>query len=137
MTVERRNTMKKILLFGFQPFTDERILYHLKEALEDADTKILQIKKEDYLRPLGEVAEMLPKHLIPGQTVQKYTGEEMPVKIILFAGFSREELEAALQLCKACGIGREDLKAVLTPYNLTWDAVTLCEELRKEHQQMK
>ncbi|MBQ7370380.1 MAG: DUF3783 domain-containing protein, partial [Blautia sp.] len=34
------------------------------------------------------------------------------------------------------GITREDLKAVLTPYNVAWTAISLCQELVIEHAQM-
>ena len=129
--------MKKIVLFGFHSFTDEMTIYHLKETFNRPDIKILQIKKEDYLQPLGILAEMLPGHLLQEKKEQAYHGEELPVRILLFAGFSQEELEQALENCKTCGIRREDLKAVLTPYNITWNVVALCGELQKEHRQME
>ena len=43
---------------------------------------------------------------------------------------------AAVPALRQAGIGRDCLKAVLTPHNRTWTAVKLYQELLREHQAM-
>lgn len=129
--------MKKILIFGFHGLADDMTVYRLKEAFEKTGVEIVPVKKEDYLLSLGRLADMMPEKRMPDKKEQVYQGAELPVRMLLFAGFLQEELEQALEVCRQSGTTREDLKAVLTPFNYTWNAISLCEELRKEHQQMR
>ena len=53
-------------------------------------------------------------------------------EILVFCGFSSDDLDAFLQGYKMTGIPRVELKAVLTQYNADWTPMNLCEELKKE-----
>ena len=50
--------------------------------------------------------------------------------------YVEESTDESLAICRECGIGRDDLKAVLTPDNALWDAEALCGELAEEHKRM-
>lgn len=53
-------------------------------------------------------------------------------EMLVFCGFSSDDLDAFLQGYKMTGIPRVELKAVLTQYNADWTPMKLCEELKKE-----
>ena len=136
---------KKILLFGFGGFAGSQTAESLRKRMEEMNIVSRMIAKKDYLVPLGILASLTgtgrtvrgAKDQIPDQGLpREYTGEEFPVRILLFVGFGSEELDAALAACRECGIGRNDLKAVLTPDNALWNAVTLCRELTEEHRRL-
>ena len=47
-----------------------------------------------------------------------------------------DQVDCLLPALSQAGIGRDCLKAVLTPHNRTWTAVKLYQELLREHQAM-
>ena len=58
--------------------------------------------------------------------------ESFTDEMLVFCGFSSDDLDAFLQGYKMTGIPRVELKAVLTQYNADWTPMKLCEELKKE-----
>ena len=53
-------------------------------------------------------------------------------ELMVFCGFSSEDLDRFIQGYKVTGVPRVELKAVLTQYNADWTPVKLFEELTKE-----
>ena len=47
-----------------------------------------------------------------------------------------EELDQALAALRRCGAGPFPYKAILTPTNCEWNALTCFNEVKKEHEQM-
>lgn len=131
--------MKKILLFGFHDFLSGMTVHNLSENGKAYGIEVQNVAKEEYLCPLGILAKAAAG--TPGadghQKYEKYEGEELKVRMLLFAGISEKELDQVMELCRQSGITPDDLKAVLTPYNALWNAVSLCKELIAEHAQMK
>ena len=64
-------------------------------------------------------------------------GRKLPARMLLFAAFTDQELYSVLDLCPACGITRDDLKAAMTPANSRWDAFRLCENIQEEHRRLR
>lgn len=62
-------------------------------------------------------------------------GYEMP-EVIIFSGISSSELDTFLEEYKKANITSTALKAVLTPYNITWTLYELITELQRERIQM-
>lgn len=58
-------------------------------------------------------------------------------EIIIFYGFSGNELDEVLNEYKKDKIEPIPLKAVVTPYNIYWSLYTLVEELKKEKREME
>ena len=136
---------KKILLCGFGDFVGNMLSDSLKGRMEEMGVTVCKIEKKEYLVPVGLLSSaagtgrsaLETAARIPGfGAVRAYQGKELPVRILLFVGFDSEELDKALAVCRECGIGRNDLKAVLTPDNALWDVLTLCRELSDEHRMM-
>ena len=137
---------KKILLFGFDDFAGRALASILNTQLREKGITICPIEKKRYTVPLGFLAsqaggEKTAENFfteIPGMLpAAPYNGSALPVRILLFSGFTSEELDRALAMCRSCGIGRDDLKAVLTPHNALWNVISLSQELIIEHEQMK
>ena len=136
---------KKVLLFGFGKFADGVVAAGLQRRMEEMGISVARINKNDYKVPLGILVSLAGTGLPVRETaaripdileVREYEDEELPVRILLFAGFNSEDLDEVLVVCRECGIGRNDLKAVLTPDNALWDVPTLCRELTEEHRMM-
>ncbi|MBQ7534374.1 MAG: DUF3783 domain-containing protein [Stomatobaculum sp.] len=58
-------------------------------------------------------------------------------ELILFQGLADQEVHQFLDAYRAAGIPAVDLKAVVTPYNLTWTLYELAEHLKEEHKSMQ
>lgn len=58
-------------------------------------------------------------------------GFSMP-ELMIFAGLDEERLDGFLDAYKKAGIAPVSLKAVITPYNLTWSVYRLVSELMRE-----
>ena len=57
-------------------------------------------------------------------------------EIMLFQGLADKEVHRFLEMYRAEGIPTVDLKAVVTPWNLTWTLYELAEHLKEEHRSM-
>ena len=57
-------------------------------------------------------------------------------ELLLFQGLPAKELYRFLEDLKAAGIPKVDLKAAVTPYNLSWTLYELAENLKGEHAAM-
>ena len=55
---------------------------------------------------------------------------------MLFQGLADKEVHRFLEMYRAEGIPTVDLKAVVTPWNLTWTLYELAEHLKEEHRSM-
>ena len=58
-------------------------------------------------------------------------------ELLLFQGLTDREVHQFLDAYRAEGIPRVDLKAMVTPYNITWTLYELAEHLKEEHESMR
>ena len=58
-------------------------------------------------------------------------------EMMLFCGFTGEDIYAFLAQYKAAGIAPVALKASLTPHNVQWNSLEIHAELCKEHEALK
>jgi hypothetical protein len=86
----------------------------------------------DTLQPLGAVAQLpgYPRHPVP--PFAPSLTEEMAV----FSGFRQAEIFSLLEALRRAGVQVPRLKAMLTPSNAAWDALTLQRELMEEAKRM-
>lgn len=119
-----------ILLFHF---SDKDRRNKLTRALLPLRMKVREVKREDYLQPLGYLAGN--KEILPNEEV--YTGEEPEEEMLLMAGLSSQRVDMVLKAIRKSGIGMIPYKAVLTPSNQNWNALKLLEELKAEHEKMQ
>lgn len=62
-----------------------------------------------------------------------YTAMGFPVEMMIFCGFSRDDLDLFLKSYKETGLESVPLKAMITPHNINWSAARLFGELMEEH----
>lgn len=61
----------------------------------------------------------------------------LSMEMMVFSGIPSGELDAFLASYHEAGIPMIPLKAILTPYNIFWNATQLYQELQKEHSQLQ
>lgn len=125
--------MKKILMFGFSDEEGQKICAALQGAVLLMGMEVICVEQRDYLQPLGVLAGVQEEKL----PAPPYPGKELPARFVLLAGMERADLDEVLPLLSRAGVGREDLKAMLTETNAKWTAVGLCRELMAEHAYMR
>lgn len=120
---------KKILLFHISEKKTEEISALCREL----QIETVQIEKSRYYDFLGTLAG------IPGlkRPAPVYRGEELSGEMLVFFGLDSEDLDIFLAEYRKRGIERIDLKAVMTPHNMTWNPLKLYEELSAEHTALK
>jgi len=92
------------------------------------------------LRPVDRAAFGLPIGAMLGMPAARLTanpaddGFEEPM--LVMCGLEPPKFDEFLRSLRASGIPRIDLKAVVTPTNITWSARRLRDELRQEHDRL-
>ena len=86
----------------------------------------VEVRPEDFLQPLGALCGLCPR--LPGLNApqEPFTGE-----MAVMANMSRQQADRFLSSLKQAKISLP-LKAVVTPTNVRWDALTLHRELSRE-----
>ena len=72
---------------------------------------------------------------INGGTDSKVPPLFLMPEVILFSGFNEGALKGFLAAYRQAGIEKVALKAVITPYNITWTLYDLIEHLKEESAQ--
>lgn len=91
------------------------------------------VGQEDYHQPLGALLGVEGVEQKPAKDDNEPMAEEM----LLLHGFGADKLQKFLTALQRVGVGRIDLKAMLTENNRTWSGLDLYEELCKEREAFK
>lgn len=120
---------KKILLFHIS----DKKMKEISVLCQDLQLEAVQVERSRYYEFLGTLAG------IPGlkESAPVYRGKELSDEMLVFFGLNSEELDIFLSEYRKRGIEKIDLKAVMTPHNMTWNPLKLYEELRAEHAAMR
>ena len=94
--------------------------------------KIKKAEKADYLQPIGSFCGLMEKNNAPS-----FTGETFTDEMLVMKDFNNELLDRFLFEFRKKQIERVNLKAIVTPQNISWNSLELHEELVKEHESMK
>ena len=94
--------------------------------------KIKKAEKADYLQPIGSFFGLMEKNNAPS-----FTGETFTDEMLVMKDFNNEVLDRFLFEFRKKQIERVNLKAIVTPQNISWNSLELHEELVKEHESMK
>ena len=92
--------------------------------------KIKEVMPEQYLEPVGYLAGI--EGIQPNGQV--YEGTGFDGEMLVLKGFDQGTLDRFLREFPRNKIERVDLKAVLTPKNVSWSSLELYEEIKKEHE---
>lgn len=116
----------KLLLFGFESLLQ---ILALEAAVKPLGAELVPVARTDYNKTLAVLAGL---DTAPGP-VQPYAGGTLGGRMLVLCGLD-EQLDALLPALAKAGAGPDCLKAVLTPHNRSWNAVTLYAELLRERQ---
>lgn len=119
----------RVLLFGFDELPS---ILAVGAALEPFGVEVVPVARGDYRKPLAVLAG-LDDGVGP---VGPYLGGPPGGRMAVFCGLDAQ-VPALLPVMAQAGAGPECLKAVLTPHNRKWDAVTLFAQLRRERQALE
>ena len=119
---------RKLLLFGFEELPT---ILAAAAAAGPFGAEVVPVARQDYNKPLAVLAGLDDD---PG-TVLPFNGGPLGGLMVVLCGLE-DQVDCLLPALSQAGIGRDCLKAVLTPHNRTWTAVKLYQELLREHQAM-
>ncbi len=120
--------MADILTFGLKK---EKYLAVCAVA-KKIGANVTDVARKDYGQKIGALAE------IQGFSKDRitYSGLDFFTEMIVFSGMNQQQMDTFLAEYKATGEQPVPLKAIITPYNISWTADTLFRELMKEHLQL-
>lgn len=118
-----------VLLYNMK---DPVISKKIKFVLIRMGVRIKNIEIKDYLQPIGAMAGIAGIE----KNDKIYEGPELDEPMMVMYGFMERQLDDMLARFRKEKIPRVNLKAVVTASNREWDAVSLYEELKREHEKM-
>ncbi len=120
--------MKKVvLLYGLAPEQEKQ----LKRLLLPHKLSVRSVPPEEYGLPLGAAAGWTPRPNAVDIPEEKPQGA-----FLVMGNLLPEELNRVLAACRKAGVGREIIKAVITPHNVEWNACQLYRQVLEEHRAM-
>ena len=93
---------------------------------------VTAVNRRDYGQKIGTLAEISGFH----KNGKIYNGPDFAMEMLVFSGMDSQQVDAFLAEYKATGLPPVALKAIVTPYNVSWTADALLRELMKEHIQL-
>ena len=123
------NRTETVLLYQI----DKEKLSIVLEVLDDMKIKTRVLIKDDTQKLLGELIGMQG---FPAADSGATEGECADVPCMVMSGFSSGRMDQLLAKMRLVGIGKETLKAVVTPYNRGWTFKQLLKELLAEHEKL-
>lgn len=118
-----------VLLYNFK---DER-LKMTKMVCMMLQIRFKEVAASEYNQPLGALLGLPDVAAV----AEAYTGDELAEEMLLLQGFDGSKLQKFLTALQRVGVGRIDLKAMLTENNQIWSGLALYEELCKERAAFK
>lgn len=113
-------------------FSDER-LSKLRRALLPLKFRIKTVSPEEFSKPVGLLAGFKEVELDPDDDCPDGFDEEM----LIMGGLTNGRIDALINALYKKGVGRIDLKAVLTPSNITWSSNRVYTQVKADHERMK
>lgn len=117
--------MKQLLLFN----TSDSLKQAIENLFFSQEVIVKQITKKQFGLSLGVLAGIIKSQGENVLSVGKFFSDEM----FLFVSFDQKSLSDFLTKYRNSGLLKVNLKAGLTPNNVTWSVYMLHEELMKEY----
>lgn len=113
-------------------FTERDRVEKLKRALLPMRVKVRNVKREEFLQPIGFLAGLKEIEANGGS----YGGEGFSDEMLVMAGFTSAKVDELIAMLRKHGVGRVNYKAILTPTNQNWNSLQLFDEIKMEHEKM-
>lgn len=131
---------KTVLGIGLGPKKEKAI----REFVRSCRMRYRSVQPSEYEKTLGSLAAIagIPARMAPGHggrpanPVGKSAALPPVQEMLVFSGFSQEELEEFLSLYRTAGLEPVTLKAMVTMYNIFWTPAMLFAEISEEHRRM-
>lgn len=120
--------MKEILLYNLDNEKGKQI----RQVCSPLSISCRDVASDEYLQTIGALAGLPGFMLRPMTVAAPAFSDEM----MLFCGFTNDDIYDFLSRYKAAGIAPVHLKATLTPHNVGWNSLEIHDELTKEHEAM-
>ncbi len=117
-----------VLLYNF---TGDR-LKKIKMALLPLKMRIRIVEKPQFLQPLGFLAGIKGYSESP----ESFEAEGFDDELMLMSGFTNARINELLSSLYRHGLGKIDLKAVITPVNVGWNSIELYNAVKADHEEM-
>ncbi len=117
-----------VLLYNFK---GER-LKSVKAAALPLKIRTRVVDKSELNQPIGCLAGI--KGFEP--CAEDFTENGFDDEMLVMSGFTGERMNALIQSLYRHGLGRIDLKAVVTTVNVSWNSVELYEAVKADHEEM-
>lgn len=117
-----------ILLYHFE---DKERLDKIRRALLPLGMRMKQVSRDEYKLPVGYLAGS--RETSSDKAAEQDRGE-LDGEMLVMAWLSGRQVDQVLAALRRQKVGKLDYKAVLTPQNQHWDAWSLFEELKREHE---
>ena len=116
-----------VLIYNLDFDTENRLTL----LCERQGIRVRRVQAWEYGQPIGALAG------IPvGGSASPLARDGFSDRMLVMCHMLSPQLDAFLRGMREGGIPRVDLKAVLTPINITWTSRRLRDELAREHEQM-
>lgn len=117
-----------VIVFNVQ---DKETKLKIEQAIFPFHVRLKKVPLTDYSKSMGTIAGISDAD----ESIQPYTGEELPASMMIFAGIPDNKLNLMLKSLREKKV-QMPYKAILTPTNSTWTPLECFEELVREHEAM-
>ena len=117
---------KSVYIYNFSEQREKAI----KLALMPLGIAGIRVEKESYKKPLGVLCK------IKGFDAPDKDFADFDDEMLLLCGCGSSDIDGIIRALKKCGIGRVDLKAILTDTNIFWSSSELYEAVKADHEEM-
>lgn len=122
--------MKELVLL--YNFSGDR-LKTLRLALMSQKMMSKVVSVDDYKKPLGVIAK-INKEQETEETLDDI--ENFSDEMIVMSGFTSDRINALISTLRKHKIGRINLKAVITPTNISWNSIELYKAVKADFEEM-
>ena len=116
---------KTVLLYNF----NKTRLQLVRKSLAPLGCTVKTVVKKDYSQPIG--------YLVGAEGIspckEKYSGSGFSDEMLVMHGLGSEMIDVLIAALRNGGVGKVDLKAVVTQSNINWDSIMLYGEIKKEY----
>lgn len=118
-----------ILLYNFSG----KRLQNVRKALSPLNCVIKPVPEKDFSLPIGVLLGM---DNFTNSEAQPSSGRFTSEMLVMY-GFGGEMIDVLIAALRVGGVGKIELKAIVTEHNIKWSSLKLYNEIKAEHDMMQ